>query len=68
MGDLATTDAVVAKSFCSSLFGWELEDTGDGDRDGAVYLMCRLDGDAGCGLYEMSEDMRAEGGTDAQRA
>jgi uncharacterized protein len=41
------------------LHRWETED--DQARDGAIYTMCRLDGDAVCGLFEMSEDMRAAG-------
>ncbi len=57
--DLATTDAAAAKSFYTGLYGWETEDTDAGD--GAVYTMCRIDGDAVCGLFEMSEEMRATG-------
>lgn len=57
--ELATTDAAAAKSFYSGLFGWELVDTDAGD--GSVYTVCRLDGDAVCGLAEMSGDMRARG-------
>jgi uncharacterized protein len=57
--DLATTDAPAAKSFYTGLFGWETEDNDAGD--GSIYTMCRIDGDAVCGLYEMSEDMRATG-------
>ena len=56
--DLATTDAAAAKAFYGGMFGWEMEDT---DAGGAVYTMCRLDGDAVAGLYEMSEEMRATG-------
>jgi predicted enzyme related to lactoylglutathione lyase len=54
--DLATTDAAGAKSFYTGLFGWDVEDNDAGG--GAVYTMCRVDGDAVCGLYEMSDDMR----------
>ena len=50
--DLATTDAAAAKSFYAGLYGWELDDTDAGG--GAVYTLCRVDGDAVCGLYEMS--------------
>ena len=50
--DLATTDAAAAKAFYTGLFGWETEDTDAGG--GAVYTLCRLDGDAVAGLYEMS--------------
>jgi uncharacterized protein len=57
--DLATSDAAAAKSFYSSVFGWDLEDTEAGS--GAVYTMCRVEGDAVCGLYEMSDDMWARG-------
>ena len=53
--DLATTDAAAAKSFYTGLFGWELDETD------AAYTICRLDGDAVCGLYEPSEDIRATG-------
>jgi predicted enzyme related to lactoylglutathione lyase len=54
--DLATTDAAAAKAFYSGMFGWEMEDT---DAGGAVYSLCRLDGDAVAGLYAMSEEMRS---------
>ena len=56
--DLATTDAAAAKAFYSGMFGWEMEDT---DAGGAVYTLCRLDGDAVAGLYAMSEEMRSTG-------
>ncbi len=49
--DLATPDAAGAKSFYGGVFGWDLEDTDAGG--GAVYTMCRVDGDAVCGLYEL---------------
>ncbi|HYP48910.1 MAG TPA: VOC family protein [Thermoleophilaceae bacterium] len=57
--DLATTDAGSAKAFYAGLFGWEMEDTEAGG--GAVYTLCRLDGDVVCGLFEMPDDMRATG-------
>ena len=57
--DLATTDAAAAKAFYAGMFGWEMEDNDAGG--GAVYTMCRLDGDAVAGLYEMTEEMRATG-------
>jgi uncharacterized protein len=57
--DLAASNASAAKSFYSALFGWETEDNDAGH--GAIYTMCRIDGDAVCGLYEMSADMRAAG-------
>ena len=57
--DLATTDPAAAKSFYSSLFGWDLEDNAAGD--GTVYTLCHVDGDAVCGLFGMSEDIRAAG-------
>jgi predicted enzyme related to lactoylglutathione lyase len=57
--DAATTDAAAAKSFYTGLFGWEMEDNDAGD--GAVYTTCRIGGDAVCGLYEMSEEMRSTG-------
>jgi predicted enzyme related to lactoylglutathione lyase len=57
--DLATTDAAAARSFYAGLFGWETEDADAGG--GVVYTMCRHDGDAVCGLFEMSDDMRATG-------
>ena len=53
--DLATTDAAAAKSFYTGLFGWDLDETD------AAYTICRLDGDAVCGLHEPSEDIRATG-------
>ena len=57
--DLATADAAAARSFYTGLFGWETEDHDAGG--GAVYTICRVDGDAVCGLFEMSADMRAAG-------
>ncbi len=57
--DLATTDAAAAKSFYAGLFGWDTED--NDDAGGGVYTICRIDGDAVCGLFEISEDMRATG-------
>ena len=57
--DLATTDAGAATAFYTVLFGWDTEDTDAGG--GAVYTTCRIDGDAVCGLFEMSEEMRATG-------
>jgi predicted enzyme related to lactoylglutathione lyase len=59
--DLATADAGAAKSFYTRLFGWKIEDTDAGDGDGDVYTICRLNGDAVCGLFGMSADMRAVG-------
>jgi uncharacterized protein len=57
--DLATTDAAAAKAFYTDLFGWDTEDTDAGG--GAVYTLCRIDGDTVCGMFEMSPEMRAEG-------
>jgi uncharacterized protein len=57
--DVATTDAGAATAFYTGLFGWDTEDTDAGG--GAVYTTCRIDGDAVCGLFEMSEEMRATG-------
>jgi predicted enzyme related to lactoylglutathione lyase len=57
--DLATTDSAAAKSFYSELFGWQMEDEDAGD--GAVYTLCRLEGDAVAGLFEMSAEMREAG-------
>jgi predicted enzyme related to lactoylglutathione lyase len=57
--DLATVDAAAAKSFYTGLFGWETEDNDAGG--GNVYTVCRLGGAAVCGLYEMTDDMRATG-------
>jgi predicted enzyme related to lactoylglutathione lyase len=51
--DLGTTDAAAAKAFYAGMFGWEMEDNDAGG--GIVYTMCRLDGDAVAGLYEMQE-------------
>jgi predicted enzyme related to lactoylglutathione lyase len=56
--DLATSDADAAKRFYMDLFGWEMEDA---DVDVGVYTECRLDGDAVCGLFQLSEEMRAAG-------
>jgi predicted enzyme related to lactoylglutathione lyase len=57
---LATTDAAAAKLFYVGLFGWQTEDN---DAGGTSYTTCRVGGDAVCGLYEISEDMRAAGVT-----
>jgi uncharacterized protein len=57
--DLATTDAGGAKAFYGGLFGWEMEDR-DG-REGAVYTVCHIDRKAVCGLFEMTDGMRATG-------
>lgn len=57
--DLATPDPEAAKSFYGELFGWEMDDQDAGE--GAVYTICRLGGDAVCGLFELPEEMRAGG-------
>lgn len=57
--DLATTDAAAAKAFYTGLFGWKTEDTDAGG--GAVYTMCRIDGDDVCGIFEMSPEMQERG-------
>ena len=57
--DLATTDAPAAKSFYAELFGWQTADEDAGD--GSVYTLCRLEGDAVAGLFEMSAEMRQAG-------
>lgn len=57
--DLATGDAEAAKAFYAPLFGWETEDAPAGE--GMTYVMCRLDGEDVCALYEMSAGMREQG-------
>lgn len=57
--ELLTTDADAAKLFYSSLFGWGLEDTDVGG--GAGFTTCRVDGDAVCGLQELSDDVKGRG-------
>ena len=57
--DLSTTDVAAAKAFYVGLFGWEAEDD-DADA-GSPYTTCRIDGDAVCGIFEMSGDVRATG-------
>ena len=57
--DLATTDAAAAKTFYSELFGWGTEDGDAGG--GAVYTTCRLGDLAVCGIFAMTEEMRATG-------
>jgi uncharacterized protein len=52
--DLAAADAAAAKAFYGALFGWEMDDRGS-------YTICVLGGDAVCGLYEMTDEMRATG-------
>ena len=56
--DLATTDVAAAKTFYSSLFGWDAEDT---DANGVQYTFFRIDGDAICGLSALTDEMRTAG-------
>jgi predicted enzyme related to lactoylglutathione lyase len=58
--ELATADPGAAKSFYTTLFGW---DTEDDDAGGTLYTICRLEGDAVCGLFEMPAEMAAAGAT-----
>jgi uncharacterized protein len=52
--DLGTTDAHGAKSFYTSLFGWEAEDLPVGE--GFVYTMLRKNGLEVAALYRMQEE------------
>lgn len=47
--ELATTDIGAARSFYTGLFGWEIEDVPS--PPGVGRAVCRLDGDAVCGLH-----------------
>ena len=49
-------DVAASKVVYSGRFGCEMEDDAGG---GAIYTTWRIDDDAVCGLFEMSEDMRA---------
>jgi uncharacterized protein len=51
--DLSTSDAAAAKSFYGTLLGWEFEDSEI--PGGAVYTMCRIDGDDVCAIAEAKE-------------
>lgn len=56
--ELATSDQQAAKSFYSSLLGWELEDNPMGPDTGAVYTMIRRSGlDIG-GMYKQGPEHR----------
>jgi predicted enzyme related to lactoylglutathione lyase len=57
--DLTTTDVAAAKSFYTGLFGWDTQDHDAGN--GAVYTMCRIGNADVCGLFAMSDEMRAGG-------
>jgi uncharacterized protein len=59
--DLGTTDGAAAKAFYAGVFGWHFDDA----EAGAEYTICRLDGDAVCGLYEVSDEMRVADGPPA---
>ena len=60
--DLATTDPAGAKSFYTSLFGWEPQDmpTGEGD-DAGVYTMCFLEGKPVAALSDQQPEQKAQG-------
>ena len=55
--DLGTTDADAAKSFYTTVFGWEAEDAPAGDA--GTYTTFRLDGRDVAALYEMGEEERS---------
>jgi predicted enzyme related to lactoylglutathione lyase len=57
--DLATTDRAAAKEFYTQLFGWATEDVDAGGA--ATYTMCRLDGDAVAGIFDLAGDLQAVG-------
>ena len=56
--ELSTTDTDGAKSFYSSLFGWETEDA---PVPGGVYTMCKKDGAFVGAIQSLQEEMRAQG-------
>jgi predicted enzyme related to lactoylglutathione lyase len=58
--DLGTTDAASAKAFYTGLLGWETEDADAGN--GLVYTICRVGGDAVCGLFERAAEAPSSGG------
>lgn len=59
--ELATTGPAEARAFYADLFGWEMEDAGDGRGPG--HTVCRLGGDAVCGLSGASDEQRTEAGS-----
>jgi predicted enzyme related to lactoylglutathione lyase len=52
--DLGTVDPAAAKAFYGGLLGWEFDDLPTGDT--GTYSICRLDGKAVAGLYDMAEE------------
>jgi predicted enzyme related to lactoylglutathione lyase len=56
--DLGTTDAAAAKTFYTSVFGWEATDAPAGDT--GVYTTFKLDGRDVAALYEMGEEEREQ--------
>ncbi len=57
--ELGTTDRTAAKAFYTALFGWTIEE--DVMPEGGVYGMISLDGKHLGGLYEITEEMQAQG-------
>ena len=57
--ELATPDAEAAKAFYSQLLGWTWTDNPMGE--GMVYSMMQKDGKFVCGLFQIHEQMIAEG-------
>ncbi len=57
--ELATSDTAGAKSFYSSLFGWQVADFPMGKDE--VYTMFKLDGRDAAAAYAMNAEMRANG-------
>ena len=57
--ELATPDAEASKSFYSQLLGWTWTDNPMGE--GMVYSMMQKDGNFVCGLFQIHEQMLAQG-------
>jgi uncharacterized protein len=56
--ELSTTDTGAAKTFYSSLFGWETEDSPVG---GGVYTMCKKGDAYVAAIQTLQDEMRAQG-------
>lgn len=57
--DLSTTDTEAAKTFYSSLFGWEIDDRPTDM--GPIYTMYQIEGHNVAGMGPMPPDMQAQG-------
>src|SRR3712207_3328775 len=58
--DLSTTDTAAAKTFYSTVFGWDIVDQPIPESD-AVYSMARVNGKDACAINELRPDQREQG-------